>query len=54
MFELESDGLHILYTGSAYVVTLTGVNAVDLAAVKTSLATSRASTWNYYGYYKVY
>ena len=45
MFELESDGVQILHTGSAYgAVTLTGNNDVDLAAVKSSLATSRAST----------
>ena len=45
MFELESDGIQILNTGSAYgAVTLTGNNDVDLAAVKTSLATSRATT----------
>jgi len=45
MFEIESDGVHILHTGSAYgAVTLTGNNDVDLAALKSSLATSRAST----------
>jgi protein tyrosine phosphatase (PTP) superfamily phosphohydrolase (DUF442 family) len=42
--ELESAGLHILNTGSTYeAVTLTGNKAIDVPALKTSLATSRAT-----------
>jgi len=44
LVELKSDTQHLLNTGSTYeAVTLTGNKAIDIPALKTSLATSRAT-----------